>query len=527
MSGFTVKFTVTQCDPKNYGTKLLRVMGDWQLESKDVKTRIKNLYYADTWRDCLFLFDDSERSVVAHKLVLAVASPVFAAMFFSGPETIKPMKITDVQRDTFFEMIKYIYTDTIDPKSFCDASDLYDAAKKYKLVQLQKLCIQYILRELNPEDCCSAYEFAVKYDEKELLKATENFIKTRTTEVLKSIDFLGASLSTVQYIYSLDTFAIKSELELYVALQKFAVTIGYYDSEPSGENKQISETTQKDNQVEEIKQETKENINDADAFQDCVDIKSTSEKSNPPKMENLKDKSTIEKDGKIEKVVSEFKSARVIIREILKTIRFLTIPAEEFAKISATPPLLTQSEIIAILLNIVNRPKAKLPMPEGFSIALDKRIARQVNDSRKNIKFRFTVPDCDYLKEGDEIHFPQVYGLQCSWKLTIKIKSENTYHLLLSGSGVAKYNADVRFGIMLKNTTKILYDFYSEKAEQRAIESGSLIAELDDWKTVKNVCLDDGSLTFHLTFNIKDGINDTDEDDEESDDSDDSFSFHS
>ena len=49
-----------------------------------------------------------------HKMFLAMASPVFEAMFYGGlAETKREIKILDVQPEAFSAMLSYVYTDEV------------------------------------------------------------------------------------------------------------------------------------------------------------------------------------------------------------------------------------------------------------------------------------------------------------------------------------------------------------------------------------------------------------------------------
>ena len=72
-------------------------------------------------------------------MFLAMASPVFEAMFYGGlAETAREIKILDVQPDAFSALLDYIYTDQLMLNSFELVCDICYAAKKYMLPDLGK-----------------------------------------------------------------------------------------------------------------------------------------------------------------------------------------------------------------------------------------------------------------------------------------------------------------------------------------------------------------------------------------------------
>ena len=81
-------------------------------------------------------------------MFLAMASPVFEAMFFGGlalSDNTQEIKILDVQPDAFYVMLQYIYNDHIKLNSFELACDICYAAKKYMLPALVQECTNYLV----------------------------------------------------------------------------------------------------------------------------------------------------------------------------------------------------------------------------------------------------------------------------------------------------------------------------------------------------------------------------------------------
>lgn len=82
---------------------------DWQLRCTELKQRGAHLLQSGQWSDCSFLVGSEPHQVVvpAHKLILAMASPVFEAMFYGGmAEGNEPIPILDVQPDAFKALLE-------------------------------------------------------------------------------------------------------------------------------------------------------------------------------------------------------------------------------------------------------------------------------------------------------------------------------------------------------------------------------------------------------------------------------------
>lgn len=87
---------------------------DWQSSTQQISERGQYLLETGQWSDCKFIVgqEPHQQTLEAHKLFLAMSSPVFEAMFFGGiPEKNDVIPIRDVQPEAFKAMLEYIYTD--------------------------------------------------------------------------------------------------------------------------------------------------------------------------------------------------------------------------------------------------------------------------------------------------------------------------------------------------------------------------------------------------------------------------------
>lgn len=82
---------------------------DWQTTCREIKQRGEHLLKTGKWADCHFLVgtDSNQKLLPGHKLILAMASPVFDAMFNGGlPEKNDPIPILDVQPGAFKALLE-------------------------------------------------------------------------------------------------------------------------------------------------------------------------------------------------------------------------------------------------------------------------------------------------------------------------------------------------------------------------------------------------------------------------------------
>lgn len=87
----------------------MNTTNDWQTACAKIKHRGAYLFKHGTWADCRLLVgsENNQQLVSGHKLILAMASPVFDAMFNGTlPEKNDPIPILDVQHDAFVSLME-------------------------------------------------------------------------------------------------------------------------------------------------------------------------------------------------------------------------------------------------------------------------------------------------------------------------------------------------------------------------------------------------------------------------------------
>lgn len=82
---------------------------DWQTTCLQINQRGAYLLKTGKWADCHFLVgtDSNQQLIAGHKLLLAMASPVFDAMFNGTlAEKNDPILILDVQPEAFLALLE-------------------------------------------------------------------------------------------------------------------------------------------------------------------------------------------------------------------------------------------------------------------------------------------------------------------------------------------------------------------------------------------------------------------------------------
>ncbi|KAG7169608.1 BTB/POZ domain-containing protein 6-like [Homarus americanus] len=198
---------------------------DWQTQLRYIRQRAGHVLQSGQWSDCTFIVgnENNQKTMRGHRLILAMSSPVFEAMFYGGmaEKTDKPIEILDVQPDAFKALLQYIYSDDINLKSFDQVCEICYAAKKYMIPSLVEQCTQFIWRDLHPGNVCRAYEFARLFEEPRLLDKCMQIIQNTTDQVLKDASFEEIDAATLRTILQQEILSV-SELVLWEACLQWA-----------------------------------------------------------------------------------------------------------------------------------------------------------------------------------------------------------------------------------------------------------------------------------------------------------------
>ncbi|CAH1388791.1 unnamed protein product [Nezara viridula] len=121
----------------------------WQLSKNCVQQRFKELLCLSQWTDCAFQVGTEKIEVIhGHKLILAVTSPVFEALFY-GPladEKNQVITVPDIEPHTFHLFLSYVYSDEVNLQSIEEAGELLYVAKKYMVQPLTMTCLYYLVQ---------------------------------------------------------------------------------------------------------------------------------------------------------------------------------------------------------------------------------------------------------------------------------------------------------------------------------------------------------------------------------------------
>lgn len=199
-------------------------MDSWQIGQNKIAGRGKCLLKSGEWSDCEFLVGGSanQEKVRAHKLILAMASSAFAAMFFGkSSEDNDLIILPDIQPRGFKVLLEYIYTDQLSLSNEI-AMELYYCAKKFKLVLVIAQCLDYLGSNLWPEHVLAVFDFAKQNGESYLADQCVTAMCLNTDQIITSQNWTNASEDAVSTLLQLNFLVISSELDLFEAILVWA-----------------------------------------------------------------------------------------------------------------------------------------------------------------------------------------------------------------------------------------------------------------------------------------------------------------
>lgn len=331
---------------------------DWQISRHDIKSRGQYLLETGKWADCHFLVgqEPNHQMLAGHKLILAMASPVFEAMFYGGlAEKNDPIPILDLDPSAFKSLLEYIYTDKISINSVDKACELCYGAKKYMLPHVVEQCITFLWSDLCPKNVCRAYEFAKLFEEPRLMEKCLQIMCTKTIDVVQDSSFEDVELSTIITILDQDVLNIDSELNLFWAINKYAEKHGLCSSRTPEPNQSNNE------QEQPVGSPQSPPTVDVEAGPSNVQRNNNNQNGNNGGNDQQ------QANGQPIALINTGRQQELpSIRDAIRRIRFLSLTPQQFAEGPARTNLLTQSEAFTILMNI-STPNSCYPMPDGFT----------------------------------------------------------------------------------------------------------------------------------------------------------------
>ncbi|XP_035210749.1 BTB/POZ domain-containing protein 3-like [Stegodyphus dumicola] len=196
---------------------------DWRCNLKGIRAVNGYALKEGILADVTFEVGAEAKPFKAHKLILALASPVFEAMFYGGlAEKGEKVVIPDIAPEGFDFLLRYIYTEEVSFKNASEAFMTCTAAEKYCMPRLKEQSEYFIsCCELTAENVWIFLENSLFLDMKVVTERCLEFLKRNTTQALKDSSFLDTTAEAIERVLSSDSLEA-SELMLLKSIIRWA-----------------------------------------------------------------------------------------------------------------------------------------------------------------------------------------------------------------------------------------------------------------------------------------------------------------
>ena len=191
---------------------------NWQTKRPTISERTKFIFNNELLSDVKFVVPaslnesesrKSQKSIPAHKFVLAISSPVFFAMFYGEmAETAGTVQLPDCAYESLLELFRYLYCDDV-KLSGSNVMQVIYLAKKYMVPSLADKCSKYLLEHLEASNVFSILPQAQKFEDKDLENRCWRIIESCTEQALLSDEFLTLERSIVETVVKRGILKVK------------------------------------------------------------------------------------------------------------------------------------------------------------------------------------------------------------------------------------------------------------------------------------------------------------------------------
>ena len=165
-----------------------------------------------------------DKEFVAHKAVLAAASPFFLSLLLSdmreSKEHLIRIELEEATASLMEDVLQYVYTGNVSVTEE-NAHNLMATADYLLLPGLKTVVGRYLMENLETENCISYYYFADKYQCEELKEEARDTINSDFSAVMETDDFLSLDIKQVMEWVSSDDITVNTEEEVFKGIVKW------------------------------------------------------------------------------------------------------------------------------------------------------------------------------------------------------------------------------------------------------------------------------------------------------------------
>lgn len=190
----------------------------------NVRYLSEKLSLGDDAADFHFAFkvNDEETLVPAHKIILALQSPVFHSMFFGNSKETSKNKIyiNNASVNAFKEFLMLFYSENL----VLTRDYIYEfttLASEYKMQRFLEFCEKYLMNHTNNNCVCTHLELAIKCNLRILEMHCMIEIQKEAMVVFKSNDFITTKIEMLRMILHFDNLNC-FEIDIFDACMSWA-----------------------------------------------------------------------------------------------------------------------------------------------------------------------------------------------------------------------------------------------------------------------------------------------------------------
>ncbi|XP_047469799.1 kelch-like ECH-associated protein 1 [Penaeus chinensis] len=189
----------------------------WQRELKTPGERLASLLGSPKFSDLELVFPSEHGSIMAHRVVLAMSSPVFEDLLYGSRAASRTLRIHEDHPEAFAWMLGYMYCNSKSFPGLSLAIEVSRLAAKYQMDTLAELCSQYLENNLNDKNLSEIYNVAVSLKNPSLLQGCSRIVSGRTSTVLLEPNFVRLSQDALLHLLQ-TTLYISSEVKIFRAV---------------------------------------------------------------------------------------------------------------------------------------------------------------------------------------------------------------------------------------------------------------------------------------------------------------------
>ena len=170
-------------------------------------------------RFCDVVLRVGDRSISAHKVVLAAFSPYFSAMFCSPmkEKDLRTVVLHELDGQAVKDLVIYAYEGKIGIDE-TNVQSLLKAAAILQVTKVVKMCSAFLRQQIHPSNCLGISSFAASHGCHSLQTAAEEFVEDHFAEVVKHDEFLHLSLDNTAQLLSSDCLNVEKEETVFEAM---------------------------------------------------------------------------------------------------------------------------------------------------------------------------------------------------------------------------------------------------------------------------------------------------------------------